>query len=348
MLWTEKYRPETLESIVGNNQVKSTLLNLISKNQLPHLLLYGGPGVGKTTTIRALITSMFGKSHGLMDNVLELNASDDRTIKTVREDISDFVSSSTIRNTANGWDQLIRSKNNQTENQHINSSLKLVVLEEVDSFIYDAQFCLRGLLELYSDHARFLMTCNNVHALLPALRSRCCEFYFRPLNPEDLKTHLEIILRREGIDMHRDHLQKIIHFADGDLRKAISKLQSQLLAQSSLPARLPQLDGDKDTVAFSNHDVHSKIRNSSSDMDAFIALGNFKEIHDLDTVELLREISYLADLSLPIQQIRQEGEHLTQNSFSLIMNALIHMSDRGLSQTICMAILSVYLRDYFV
>ena len=144
--WVEKYRPKKLSSIVHHPNIIYALKKLIKKGQLPHMLFYGASGTGKTSTIMATAKKLYNEDISFM--VLELNASDDRGINIVREEIKEFAESRNMFKTG----------------------IKLIILDEADSMTYDAQFALRRVIEKYSYNTRFCLICNYMNKIIPAIR----------------------------------------------------------------------------------------------------------------------------------------------------------------------------------
>ncbi|KAK9269953.1 hypothetical protein L1049_025526 [Liquidambar formosana] len=159
--WVEKYRPQSLADVAAHRDIVDTIDRLTSENRLPHLLLYGPPGTGKTSTILAVARKLYGAQFHNM--ILELNASDDRGIDVVRQQIQDFAST-------------------QSFSFGPKSSVKLVLLDEADAMTKDAQFALRRVIEKYTKNTRFALICNQVNKIIPALQSRCTRFRFAPLD----------------------------------------------------------------------------------------------------------------------------------------------------------------------
>ena len=205
--WIEKYRPNNISEIVGNTQVISILNNMVEKNSLPHLILFGSSGTGKTSSILAFAKKIYGKYYKHM--ILELNGSDDRGINVVREQIKDFCS------TNNNLYKMFCKKN----------MYKLVILDEVDSMTLDGQFALRRIIENYTENTRFCLICNYITKITPALRSRCLAFRFEPLNSDFILDKLYDILDKENTDLDDDIIDKIVTKSNGDLRKSINMLQ---------------------------------------------------------------------------------------------------------------------------
>lgn len=230
MLWTEKYRPRRLDDLIGNEYLQKTLKRFLDHNQMPHLIFYGPSGLGKTSVARALVRELYGDQNSL-GHVIELNASDERSIKFVRENITDFISSpclpvSGTREIHNEDQSQTAASSGTTINKNIETTApKFVILEEVDRLSIDAQFCLRRLMEIHASHARFCLTCNDVRRLIPAIRSRCCEFKFRPLKTEDMIISLKRIIVNERSSIDDDALHALVEFSGGDMRKTVSSLQ---------------------------------------------------------------------------------------------------------------------------
>ena len=160
--WVEKYRPKEMSDLVSHEQIIGTITKLIDAGKLPHLMLYGPPGTGKTSTILACAHKLYGKHFSSM--VLELNASDDRGIDVVREQIKEFAST----------------------RQMFSSAPKLIVLDEADNMTNPAQFALRRVIEKFTRNARFCIICNYASKIIPALQSRCTRFRFAPLSKEQV------------------------------------------------------------------------------------------------------------------------------------------------------------------
>ena len=177
---------------------------LIDANRLPHLLFYGPPGTGKTTTILALARKLYGPAFQSM--VLELNASDDRGIDVVREQIKSFAGTRKLFSTG----------------------VKLIVLDEADNMTSDAQFALRRVIEKYTRNTRFCLICNYVSKIIPALQSRCTRFRFAPLARADMEARMRYVVDCEGLGARvaDDGIAAILRLANGDMRKVLNVLQA--------------------------------------------------------------------------------------------------------------------------
>ncbi|KAI8531360.1 hypothetical protein RHMOL_Rhmol11G0130500 [Rhododendron molle] len=207
--WVEKYRPQSLADVAAHRDIVDTIDRLTSENKLPHLLLYGPPGTGKTSTILAVARKLYGTQ--MHNMVLELNASDERGIDVVRQQIQDFAST-------------------QSFSFGPKSSVKLVLLDEADAMTKDAQFALRRVIEKYTKNTRFALICNHVNKIIPALQSRCTRFRFAPLDAIHVSERLKHVIRAEGLDVTESGLAALVRLCNGDMRKALNILQSTHMA----------------------------------------------------------------------------------------------------------------------
>ena len=176
--WVEKYRPQSLQEVVSHEDIVRTLDTFLSQGMLPHLLFYGPPGTGKTSTVLACARRLY-RPREFASMVLELNASDDRGIGTVRGAILSFASTRTI----------------------FSSGFKLVVLDEADAMTRDAQNALRRIMERYTDNVRFCLVCNCLHRIIPAIQSRCTRFRFGPLDPAQMLRCVRQVAESEGVPL---------------------------------------------------------------------------------------------------------------------------------------------------
>ena len=200
--WIEKYRPNNINEIISHQQNIITIKKLLFGEALPHLLFYGSPGTGKTSTILALSKEIYGDNIRLM--VMKLDASDDRGINSVREDIKGFAEKSNM----------------------FQKGVKLIILDEADSMTFDAQFALRRIIEKYSTSVRFCLICNYENKIIPAIKSRCANFRFNNIDNKYICEKLISIKQNEKLLIDNNIIETIALLSNGDLRKAINILQS--------------------------------------------------------------------------------------------------------------------------
>ncbi|WVQ77362.1 hypothetical protein IAR50_007047 [Cryptococcus sp. DSM 104548] len=230
--WVEKYRPKTIDDVSSQDHTVAVLRKALASTNLPHMLFYGPPGTGKTSTILALARQLFGPDL-FRARVLELNASDERGISVVREKIKTFARE-TPRH-APGVSSDGKS--------YPCPPFKLIILDEADSMTQDAQSALRRIMETYSKITRFCLVCNYVTRIIEPLASRCSKFRFKPLEQGSTQARMDMIAKAEGVDTEEGVLQLILELAGGDLRKAITYLQTgqRLHAASNPPTPISAL-----------------------------------------------------------------------------------------------------------
>jgi replication factor C subunit 2/4 len=210
MPWVEKYRPEKVDDVSSQEEVVASLQSSIETGQVPHLLFYGPPGTGKTTTMLALARSLYGPEL-YRSRILELNASDERGIKVVREKIKTFAQSSVGSQKTPGYPC---------------PKYKFIILDEADTMTPDAQSALRRVIEQYSKVTRFCLICNYVTRLIEPLASRCSKFRFKSLAPTTMISRLNYIANQENVKLADHAMNEIMKAANGDMRKAVTYLQS--------------------------------------------------------------------------------------------------------------------------
>jgi len=216
-LLTEKYRPTVREEIVGNKNEIDRLFSMVSSGKLTHCILEGVAGVGKTTTALVIAKQLF--KEWIKSNFLELNASDERGIDVVREQIKTFAKTSPF-----------------------NSTFKIILLDEGDEMTAEAQNALRRIMEKYSDICIFIFAVNAVERLIDPIKSRCEVFHFGPLSVEDITARLAQVYREEKKlgafpDNDLPALRKVAEYSQGDMRKALNHLQVLLASGEPLTAR---------------------------------------------------------------------------------------------------------------
>jgi len=205
VMWVEKYRPKNLGEVVDLKQIVESLKNFLrNAKTMPHLLLAGIPGTGKTTVALCIARELFGQNWRTF--TLELNASDERGIDTVRERVKDF---SRYSRAAFG-----------------NVPFALIILDECDQMTGAAQTALRRIMETSSRTSRFILICNQAGKIIEPIQSRCAIFRFSKLDRKAMIEHLCCIATKEKVSLTREASERIVDYAEGDLRHAINALQT--------------------------------------------------------------------------------------------------------------------------
>ncbi|KON27154.1 hypothetical protein AC481_05615 [miscellaneous Crenarchaeota group archaeon SMTZ-80] len=201
-LWTEKYRPTTLDGIKNQFEIVNRLNNFVKNGTMPHCLFAGPPGTGKTTAALCLANDLFKER--TMDLYLELNASDTRGIDVIRTTVKDFARIAAITD----------------------APFKILTLDEADNMTADAQQALRRTMERYSNACRFILCCNYSGKIIEPIQSRCVIFRFKPLKIEDISEYLIFIGKKENFELSKEGIDAIIELSEGDMRRAINIMQS--------------------------------------------------------------------------------------------------------------------------
>ena len=193
-LLNEKYRPLSLDTFVGNENLKKTIQQFLNQNDIVNMLLYGGAGTGKSTLAKLIV-------HNLDCDSLFINASDERGIETIRDKVQGFASVASFK------------------------PLKVVILDEADFLTIQAQASLRNIIETFSRTTRFIMTCNYVERIIDPLQSRCQVLKIIPPTKKDVAKHLNWILQQESIEHDINDLVPLVNQYYPDLRKCINTIQ---------------------------------------------------------------------------------------------------------------------------
>jgi len=215
LIWIEKYRPQKLEDIVGQDEIVERLRSYVKSGDLPHLLFTGSAGVGKTTAAVALAREFFGETWHT--NFRELNASDERGIDVVRNQIKQFARTSPLGG----------------------ASFKILFLDEADALTQDAQAALRRTMETYAQTCRFILSCNYSSKIIDPIQSRTAIYRFRPLSADAITEEIGKIAKNEGLSISKGAEEAIVYVAGGDMRKAINALQGAAIISGKI---------EKDTV----------------------------------------------------------------------------------------------------
>ncbi len=200
-MWVERHRPQTVADIKGQKAVVDRLVAYSQKQTFPHLLFAGPPGTGKTTAALALTRDVFGESYRM--NLLEMNASDERKLESIRTKVKGFAKTAPVPGT----------------------SFKVIFLDEADALTPDAQGALRRIMEQHSQTCRFILSCNYSSKIIEAIQSRCAVFRFRPLADSEVLDQVKHVASEENVALEDDAAEALAKIAQGDLRRAITALQ---------------------------------------------------------------------------------------------------------------------------
>ena len=208
-VWTEKYRPDTLSEVVGQEEIIDRLSAFVEEESIPHMLYAGPAGTGKTTSAVALAKDLYGDQWN--QNFMETNASDERGIDVVREKIKDFA----------------RTK-------PIEAEYKIIFLDEADALTPDAQQALRRTMEQFTENCRFILSCNYSSKIIDPIQSRCAVFRYNRLEEDDVKNYIQRIGESEGFKVSEGALEAVMRVSDGDLRRVTNVLQTASIQNSEI------------------------------------------------------------------------------------------------------------------
>ena len=197
-LWVEKYRPSSIDTYIGNEHLLDKVSVYLESGDLPHLLLYGRAGTGKTTLAKILVKN-------IECDYLYINASDENNVDTVRTKVKNFASTVGFKD------------------------YKIIILDECDYITPNAQAALRNLMETFSKHCRFILTCNYVERIIEPIQSRCQSFQIIPPSKKEVAVHLSNILQNENVKFEIDDVATIVNGTYPDIRKVINTSQRNVV-----------------------------------------------------------------------------------------------------------------------
>lgn len=195
-LWVEKYRPQTLKDYIGNDLLKEKVQSYLDNNDVPHLLLYGKAGTGKTTLAKIIANT-------IECDYMVINASDENNVETVRNKVKNFASGAGFK------------------------GFKIIILDEFDYMTPNAQAILRNLMETFSRHTRFILTCNYHEKIIEPILSRCQTFAVNPPSKKEVAVHVTEILNKENIKFDIKDVADIISSFYPDIRRVMNTCQLQ-------------------------------------------------------------------------------------------------------------------------
>lgn len=208
--WTEKYRPKSLDEVIGQRLIVERLKSFVERGNFPNMIFAGSPGIGKTACAIAMARDLYGEN---MNAALkELNASDARGIDIIRGEVKEFAKTISIAKVP----------------------LKIIFLDESDALTSDAQHALRRTMEIFSTETRFIFSANYASKIIEPIQSRCVVFRFKPLNEEEMKLYIKRIIDNESLEMDEKAIDALIYVGDGDLRRLTNVLQSAAMQSNKI------------------------------------------------------------------------------------------------------------------
>jgi len=208
---TEKFRPATLDDVVGQPHIVKSLKRYAAKGNCPHMLFAGPAGTGKTTCVIAFAKDLYGEEFW-RNNVKEMNASDSRKIDDVRGPIKEFAGNSPIGD----------------------ADFKILFLDEADNLTPDAQAAMRRIIEKYSDTTRFILTCNYPNKIIAPIHDRLATFRFKPVPSKDVNLIVRKVAKENDVDIEDGAIDRISSYSKGSVRKALTTLNQLCLATDKI------------------------------------------------------------------------------------------------------------------
>jgi len=265
-IWTEKYRPERLDEVYGQQRIIERLKAYVDEKSMPHLLFAGPAGIGKTTSAIALSKEMYGDDWSA--NFFELNASDERGIDVIRNKIKEYARTSTSSEIG----------------------FKIIFMDEADSLTPEAQAALRRTMEKYSHNCRFILSCNYSSKIIDPIQSRCAVFRFRTLLKEDVRKWIEMIAKEEELDISDEAKELLIRVGGGDLRRITNFLQISASTTSEITEEVVRQSANiarpEDIRELVQNAVNGEFREAKKKLDRLIIEDGLsgediiKQIHD--------------------------------------------------------------------
>jgi DNA polymerase III delta prime subunit len=246
-LFVEKYRSQTLEDYVGNEQLKQIIGKYIETNDIQNLLLYGTPGTGKTTLAKIIVNN-------IDCDYLYINASDERGIDTIRDKVQGFASSASFK------------------------PLKVIILDEADFLTIQAQASLRNIIETYSRTTRFILTCNYLERIIDPLQSRCQVLKITPPSKKETAQHVANILETEDVSYEISNLALVVNKYYPDIRKILNTCQTNIIESNLKIDESILVSGYKDKLL---KELKSPNKSTFKNVRQIIADSNIEDFEDV-------------------------------------------------------------------
>lgn len=275
-VWSEKYRPESLDEVIGNKEQVDRMARWVDDDSMPHLLLHGPAGTGKSSAIVAFAKEKYGDDW--RSNLMELNASDDRGIEIVRNQIKSMA-------------QEAASAGHQR---------KIIMLDEADNLTKDAMAALRRIMEQYSDQTIFALCCNYSSQIIDPILSRCTPLPFRRLDDSEINELITRILEKEEVDYEEEAVNAIINKVDGDARRAVHTLQTSV-QDGELTTDIIDVVGDQVDGAV----IEQMISDSLN--------GEMENAHELVVTEVLPNVTDYSRFTGTLMKKIQQSDELPRD-----------------------------------
>jgi replication factor C small subunit len=246
-LFVEKYRSQTLEDYVGNEQLKQIIGKYIETNDIQNLLLYGTPGTGKTTLAKIIVKN-------INCDYLYINASDERGIDTIRDKVQGFASSASFK------------------------PIKIIILDEADFLTIQAQASLRNIIETYSRTTRFILTCNYLERIIDPLQSRCQVLKITPPSKKETAQHVANVLDTEGVSYEISNLALVVNKYYPDIRKILNTCQTNIIEDNLKIDESILVSGYKDKLL---KELKSPSKSTFKNIRQIIADSNIDDFEDV-------------------------------------------------------------------
>ncbi len=285
--WVEKYRPHSLNDIIGQKLIVERLKSFVERGNFPSMIFAGSPGVGKTACAVAMANDLYGEV--MKSAFLELNASDTRGIDVIRETVKEFAKTISMAKVP----------------------VKIIFLDEADALTSDAQHALRRTMENFPS-TRFILSANYGSKILEPIQSRCVVFRFRPLTEEDMRTYIKRVADAESLDLNEKAVEALIYVGDGDLRRLTNVLQSAAMQHKKVTENsiydTAAKARPKEIISMLNYAITENFLNARNELDNLM-LRNGMSAEDILT-QCYKEVQNLnIDERLKLQIIKDIGEY---------------------------------------
>ena len=300
--WTEKYRPKSLEEVIGQKPIVERLKSFIKGSNFPNMIFAGSAGIGKTTCAIALARDLYGTD--LEGAFKELNASDARGIDVIRGEVKNFARTVSIASVP----------------------VKIIFLDEADSLTADAQHALRRTMEKYSSETRFILSANYASKIIEPIQSRCVVFRFKQLTSADMRKYVERIAKEEGLEMDDKAIEALIYVGDGDMRKLTNVLQSAAMFSKKITEsevyNVASRARPTEIISMLKYSVEGNFEKAREELDTLMlkhGLGAediltqcYREIQSMNIDERakLKTISYIGECNFRVVEGANERIHL--------------------------------------